>query len=131
MLIGGGRNLQQPLYVDDLARAALVAAQPLVAKNLILDLVGPVSLPERELVERAARFLGKQVRIASIPKKLFSVVLAVRQRVAGPGFSRDALEVITADTRVDPQAAASELGIKLTGVDEMIANSLIRGRRNG
>ena len=60
-LIGGGRNLQQPLYVDDLARAALASAtQEPVAKNLTLDLVGPVSLPERELVERAARLLGRK-----------------------------------------------------------------------
>ena len=70
-LIGGGRNLQQPLYVDDLARAAMAATQPSVANNRTLDLVGPVSLPERELVERAARLLGRQVRIGSIPKDCF------------------------------------------------------------
>src|SRR6202162_1217322 len=60
-LIGGGRNFQQPLYVDDLARAALAATQPSVASNRTLDLVGPVSLPERELVERAARQARQQV----------------------------------------------------------------------
>lgn len=123
-LIGGGRNFQQPLYVDDLARAAIVAAQPSVAPNRILDLVGPVSLPERELVERAARLLGHAVRISSIPKGLLSFALAIRQRFSGPGFSPDALEVITADTRLDPGPAADELGIRLTGLDEMIQNSL-------
>ena len=128
-LIGGGRNFQQPLYVDDLARAALAAAEPSVASNRTLDLVGPVALPERELVERAARLLGRQVRVASIPKGLLSFALAVRQRILpqwlfGPGFSPDAVEVITADTRLDPRAVASELGIQLTGIDEMIKNSL-------
>jgi hypothetical protein len=39
------------------------------------------------------------------------------------------LEVITADTRLDPQAAASELGIRLTGIDEMIQNSLGQERK--
>jgi hypothetical protein len=67
-LIGGGRNFQQPLHVDDLARAAIAATQPSVASNRTLDLVGPVSLPERELVERAARALGHQVRVSSISK---------------------------------------------------------------
>jgi len=124
-LISGGRNLQQPLYVDDLARAAVLAAtQTSVANNLTLNLVGPVSLPERELVERAARLLGREVRIGSIPKTLFSLVLAIRQRIAGPGFSPDALEVVTADTRLDPQPAACKLGIQLTGIDEMIKYSL-------
>jgi uncharacterized protein YbjT (DUF2867 family) len=126
-LIGGGRNLQQPLSVDDLARAAVAATNPSVANNLVLDLVGPVSLPERELVERAARLLGRQVRIGSIPKYWFSLVLAIRQGLGKRGFSRDALDVITSDTGLDPQPAASALGIELTGIDEMIKDSLGQG----
>jgi len=123
-LIGGGRHLQQPLYVDDLARAAVAAAtQEPVAKNLILDVVGPVSLSERELVERAAHLLGRNIRIGSIPKNIVSLALAIRQRFGKAGFSRDVLEVITADTRLDPQPAAHKLGIQLTGIDEMIQAS--------
>ncbi len=124
MLIGGGRNFQQPLYVDDLARAAIAASKSSVARNRTLDLVGPVSLPDRELVERAARSLGRQVRVNSIPKGLLSFLLAIRRRVFGPGFSPDAIEVITANTRLDSQPAATELGIQLTGIDEMIEKSL-------
>lgn len=123
-LIGGGRHLQQPLFVDDLACAALAAAQPPVASNRILDLVGPTSLPERELVERAARLLGHTVRVKSIPKAPLRFALTIRQLVSGPGFSRDAVDVITADTRLDWQTAASTLGIQLTGLDEMIKKSL-------
>jgi NADH dehydrogenase len=124
-LIGGGHNLQQPLDVDDLARAAVLAAtRPSVASNAILELVGPISLPERELVGRAARLSGREVRISSIPKGLLSLMLAIRERISSPGFSRDALEVITDDTRLDPQPAALELGIQLTGIDEMIKDSL-------
>jgi len=129
-LIGGGRNLQQPLFVDDLARAAVAATNSSVANNLVLDLVGPTSLPERELVERAARLLGRDVRIGSIPKFWFSLVLGIRQRIGKPGFSRDALDVIAADTRLDPQPAASALGIELTGIDEMIKDSVYRGSKN-
>jgi uncharacterized protein YbjT (DUF2867 family) len=124
MLIGGGRNFQQPLYVDDLARAAIAATQSSVASNRTLDLVGPVSLPDRELVERAAHLLGHRVRINSIPKGLLSFLLAIRQRVWGPGFSPDVIQVLTAHTRLDSRPAASELGIQLTGIDEMIKRSL-------
>jgi uncharacterized protein YbjT (DUF2867 family) len=127
-LIGGGRNLQQPLHVDDLARAAVLAAmRASVANNLTLDLVGPVSLPERELVERAARLQGCEVQIASIPKGLLSLALAIRERIGVRGFSPDVLEVVTADTRIDPQLAANEIGIQLTGIDEMIRASLGEG----
>jgi uncharacterized protein YbjT (DUF2867 family) len=124
MLIGGGTNFQQPLYVDDLARAAIAASKSSVASNRTLDLVGPVSLPDRELVERAAGLLGRRVRVNSIPKGLLSFMLAIRRRVVGPGFSPDVVEVITANTRLDPRPAASELGIQLTGIDEMIKKSL-------
>jgi hypothetical protein len=60
---------------------------------------------------------------------LLSFALAVRQRVAGPGFSPDAVEVITANTRLDWRPAASELGIRLTGVDETIEKSLEQDRK--
>jgi uncharacterized protein YbjT (DUF2867 family) len=128
-LIGGGRNFQQPLSVNDLARAALLAAQPSVARNRTLDLVGPVSLPERELVTRTARMLGREVKIGSISKGFLSFVLSIRRRFGGPGFSPDVIEVITADTRLDPKIAASELGIQLTGIDEMIQSLSAGGRK--
>jgi len=124
-LIDGGLHQQQPLHVDDLARAAIVVAtQPSIARDTTLELVGPCSLSERDLVERAARSLGRMIRIRPIPKPLLSMALAIRERVASRGFSRDALEVITADARVAPQSAARELGIELTGIDQMIHDSL-------
>lgn len=127
-LIRGGNNLQQPLAVGDLARAAVVAAaRPSVASNATLELVGPVSLREREIVKRAERLSGRHIRVTSIPKGLVSLMLVIRRRVSGPGFSRDALDVITADTKVDPQPATRELGISLTGIDEMIQDSLGEG----
>jgi uncharacterized protein YbjT (DUF2867 family) len=129
-LINGGRTLQQPLCVEDLARAAVVAAQAPVAENATLSLVGPSALSEREIIQRAATASGLDVRISSIPKPLLSLVLAFRERLAGPGFSRDALDVVTADSRLDPQPAVRELGIELTGIDEMIKASLRQGSPN-
>jgi uncharacterized protein YbjT (DUF2867 family) len=123
-LIGGGRNIHQPLHVDDLARAAILAAEPLVANNRTLDLVGPTALPDREIVERAARLMGHEVRVKSVPKALTALGISVRQRLGRGGLSRDALDVITAHTAIDPLPAATALGIQLTGIDEMIRTSL-------
>jgi hypothetical protein len=53
-----------------------------------------------------------------------SLMLTVRALVGRPGFSRDALEVITADTQLDSTPAVTELGIELTGLDEMIRGSM-------
>ena len=124
-LLAGGRNLQQPLDVDDLAKAALNAAtQAEVARDLTLDLAGPECLPDREIIERAASMLGREVRIRSIPVAPVRWLLAIRTRIRGPGFSPDAIEVILADTRVDAKAAAKELGISLTPLDVTIRRSL-------
>jgi NADH dehydrogenase len=123
-LIAGGRNIQQPLHVDDLAHAAIVATQPLVANNLTLELVGPTALPDREIVERAASLMGHQVRIRSVPKALTALGISIRQRLGRGGLSRDALDVITADTAIDPLPAATALGIQLTDIDRMISSSL-------
>lgn len=124
-LVDGGLHQQQPLHVDDLARAVILAATQLsVARDTILELVGPCSLSERDLIERAARSLGRTIRIRTIPKRLASVALAIRERIASRGFSRDALDVVTANTMVASQPAVRKLGIELTGIDEMIQDSL-------
>jgi uncharacterized protein YbjT (DUF2867 family) len=124
-MIGGGRNLQQPLDVGDLARAALVASHGIAARDCTLDLVGPVALVEREILERAARLAGRKVSVRSVPKGLVSVMLALREWIGQRGFSRDALDVITADTRLDSAPAATALGIQLTGLDEMLQRSMV------
>jgi NADH dehydrogenase len=123
-LIGGGRHLEQPLDVLDIARAANLAAKPDRARNRTVELAGPTILPHRELIMRAARLSGRQIRISSIPKDLLKAALAIRQRVAPAGFSTDVLEVITTDTQLDPAPGAAEIGIQLTGLDEMIQHSL-------
>jgi uncharacterized protein YbjT (DUF2867 family) len=124
VLVGGGRTLQQPLDVNDLARAAIIACDPGIATDRTLELVGPVALPGREIVERAAGLRGRSIRIVSVPTRLVRMALAIRRRLGGRGFSPDALEVLTTDTKLDPTPAARELGIELTGLDEMIRNSV-------
>jgi NADH dehydrogenase len=129
LLPGGGRHLEQPLDVDDVARAALVAARPDIARDRTLELAGPVALPHRDLVRRAAERLGRRVRIVPIPLPLARLALAAARRVGATPFSPDALEVVTADTHVDPASAATELGLTLTGLDAMLDESLEPGSR--
>jgi uncharacterized protein YbjT (DUF2867 family) len=126
-LIGGGLHMQQPLDVDDLAKAALRASDLSVASNRILNLVGPVSLPERQLVERTAFQLGRPVSVISIPKNLVRFALRIRRLVTRHGFSPDALEVVTNDSNYDTRPALDALGISLTGIDDMIRKSLGQG----
>jgi uncharacterized protein YbjT (DUF2867 family) len=123
-LPGGGTHLQQPLFVDDLARAVVAAAVPSVARNRTLDLIGPDVIKDREILERAARLRGRTLQIRSMPIVLLKAGLGIRQLFNRFGFTATVLEVITTDTRLDPRPAAAELGVRLTGLDEMIRHSL-------
>lgn len=119
-LPGGGSNWQQPLYVDDLARAALVATSRVVAPDATLDLVGPEAIRERAIIERAAAASGRTVAIKAIPVGLLRVILQIQGLFRKGGFSADVLDVITADTKMDPSPAMQALGFPLTGLDTMI-----------
>jgi uncharacterized protein YbjT (DUF2867 family) len=123
-LVDAGRTLQQPLDVDDLARAAVGACDPGVANDATLDLVGPVAVPAREIVARAARLRGRRIRIIPIPARPLRLALRLLRRAGGHGFSADVLEVLTTDTSLDPATAARVLGIELTPLDRMIERSL-------
>lgn len=123
-VLGRGRTLQQPLAVDDLARAALIACDSGVARDRTLELVGPASVPGREIVERAARLMGRRIQIVPVPVWPVRLALAIVRRAGRRGFSPDALEVLTTDTKLDPAPAARELDIALTLLDDMIRESL-------
>jgi len=123
-LIGGGRQVQRPLDVDDLARATLRACERDVASRLTLDLVGPEALRQCDLVARAGRARGREVGVRSLPTGLLRALLKLRGRVSGPGFSVDALEVILDDDDVDPAPATRALGIELTPLAQTIERSL-------
>jgi uncharacterized protein YbjT (DUF2867 family) len=124
VLPGGGRNLQQPLHVDDLARGAMIAADPSVAVNRTLELVGPEPLPDYEIVTRGGRMLGRDIQVKSSPVVLLRLGLKLRGLFATSGFTAAVLDVITADTNVDPKPASAALGLQLTGLDDMIKQSL-------
>lgn len=127
LLAGGGRHREQPMHVDDVARAAAVAARPDAARDRTLELAGPVALPHRELVQRAAARLGRRVRIVSLPLPLARLALTAAWRLGATPFSPDALEVVTADTRIDPSPAAKALGVALTPLATMLDESLASG----
>lgn len=123
-LLGGGRTRQQPLAVTDLARAVLIACDPALAKGGMLDLVGPVSVPGREIVERAARSIGRRVTIVPVPVRPIRLALTMARRAGWRAWSPDALEVLTTDTELDPAPAARALGITLTSLGEQVRDSL-------
>jgi NADH dehydrogenase len=131
VLLGGGVSREQPLDARDLADALLNAAcDPARARDALLELAGPQSVPRRELARRAAALAGRSMRIAPLPVWLARLGAAARQRLQGPGagLSPDAIEVLASDVRCDSRAAAAALGIELRPLDETLRASLDLGK---
>jgi len=125
ILLAGGENLEQPADARDVADAALNAGLDAArARDAAFDLVGPESLSRRELVARAARLRGKAPVVLPLPAAVVRLACGLRERLLGPGFSPDVLDVILDDVRLDPQPAAKALGVALTPLDATLQRTL-------
>jgi uncharacterized protein YbjT (DUF2867 family) len=124
-LPGGGANVEQPIDARDVADGVLAAAlDPERARDLTLDLVGPESLPARELVRRAAGLRKRAPSVLSVPVAWVRTALAWKCKWSPTGLSPTVLEVLLADTRFDPEPAAKALGLEVRPLDEMLDETL-------
>lgn len=86
VLIGNGKNLRQPIYVDDLIRGLLAALTSGEAVGEIVPLVGNEPMSTREMIEHIARALERPVprlRVPMWPVLAAATVLNVPLRLAG------------------------------------------------
>ena len=120
-LIAGGDTLAQPICASDVVEAIVSGLNRSELADVSLDLAGPESLRQRELIERAARLYGRRPRIVPIPRRLLDLIAGLAERLlADPPFTRASIGVIHADDRVDPEPARERLGIELTPLDELL-----------
>ncbi len=112
-------SMEQPIYAGDVIDAVLAVTKG--DGNQHLQLAGPESLSRRELITRASAVLGNSTRVISLPIGLGLVVAGLAEKLASPPVTRAMLEVLDHDDIIDPQPVADALGIKLTGLDDMLA----------
>ncbi|AYN22220.1 NAD-dependent epimerase/dehydratase family protein [Alcaligenes aquatilis] len=74
-LLGGGKGLRQPIYVDDVARACIQALWADAAMNKAYNISGAEQLTYKEMVKRVFQALGKPPRLINIPMPAFNVAL--------------------------------------------------------
>jgi uncharacterized protein YbjT (DUF2867 family) len=120
-LVRGGATREQPIDAADVARAVVAGLSRPGIDDLALDLAGPESLTHRELVERAAEWLGTRVKVRSVP--LFaarSVTWFAERLLADPPITGAMLGVLEQDDCVDDDDACRLLEIELTPLDETL-----------
>lgn len=75
-LVGGGTGLRQPVHAEDLAIAAIGAADAEAAINKFYSLPGPETLTYREMIGRVFDGMGLPRRFVSVPPWLWRVAFA-------------------------------------------------------
>ena len=141
-VLGGGVHLLRPLDVDDLCSAILhCCAQPAggartyqlvavaegygltdlpVGGTRTYELVGPTTLSQRDLLQRAARLLDNDPTVRTMPIGLAKLAARCAGLLRTGGLTPAVIDVITSDETVRRNADA-DLGVELTPLTDTLA----------
>ncbi|MGO8916070.1 MAG: complex I NDUFA9 subunit family protein [Stellaceae bacterium] len=131
-LIGGGQTRFQPVYVGDVADAAMAALDHAEAPGRIYELGGPEILTFRELMELTLRETHRRRALVNLPYAVASCEAALLELLPKPPLTRDQVKLLRRDTVVTPGALGlAELGIVPTALELVLPLYLTRFRRGG
>lgn len=131
-LIGGGKTKLQPVYVGDVADAALSSIRDEAAAGKIYELGGPEVVSFREIYARLFRETGRRKLLVSLPWGIASLQGKVMGILPKPPLTADQVETLKADNIVTGNYPAfADLGITPTGMDAVLPTYLNRYRPGG
>jgi NADH dehydrogenase len=121
LVIGSGKRLLQPIWVDDVAAFFAAAVDLPAAANRTYELGGPDRVSWNELYERIARTCGKRRTRVHVPVSLARVGAAAVERLPKAPLTRDQLTMLEAGDNVcDTAPARAAFGIEPIGLDEQL-----------
>ncbi len=144
-LFGGGETRLQPVYVGDVARAAVAALAGETKSGVAYELGGPQVMTLREAAEFALRATERRrllVGLPLAPSRLLATTTTFASKASLGLFPqllkvhRDQIDLLAMDNVVSPTAEAegrtlAGLGIAPQAVDAIIALYLVRFRKTG
>jgi NADH dehydrogenase len=125
-LIGSGRSLIQPIYVEDVARAAVAALQER-ALGRTWELGGPERLTWEEFVLRIAGVLGLHRSVRHVPPMMARLLSRASSLVTGkPLITEDELILLQEDVYCDTADFVELTGVEPTDLDVCLERSFVR-----
>ena len=110
-LPGGGRRLQQPVHVDDLAQAVSEACGAGASVRRTYSVAGPDPIAFRVLVEQAKQAVDSRTRLIPVPLGPLIGLTRLYGRVSSsPRIKVEQLERLAEDKAFSIDAARSDLG---------------------
>jgi uncharacterized protein YbjT (DUF2867 family) len=131
-LIGGGHTRFQPVYVGDIADAAMAALERMDAPGRTYEVGGPEARSFRELMEFMLREIDRRRALISIPFALASLEATFLGLLPSPPLTRDQVKLLRHDNVVASGAfGLGDLGIQPTAMELVVPTYLGRFRRGG
>src|SRR5207248_7745932 len=116
-LIGGGDTRFQPVYVGDVADAAVKCLEDPATAGRTYELGGPKIYTFRELLELLLREIRRQRWFVDLPFGLAEVQAKLMSVLPNPPLTPDQVELLKRDNIVSPGALTlASLGLTPTAV---------------
>lgn len=131
-LIGGGHTRFQPVYVGDVAQAAMAALGRPEARGRRYELGGPEIYTMRQILELILARTGRRRRLVELPWSMANLIAGLAERLPAPPLTRDQVAMLRRDNVVRAGAPGlAELGVTPTALEAVIDTWLDRFRGGG
>ena len=131
-VIGGGKNKVQPVYVGDVASAAVAAIAGKAHQGKIYELGGPDIMTFREVMAYILKLTKRRRALLPIPFSVMGLAAGAMSVLPNAPVTRDQLKQLKTDNVVAANALTlSNLGIEATPVDLIVPEYLARYQPGG
>lgn len=135
-VVGDGQACVQPVFVGDVAAAAVAALDRSDTAKSVFELGGPRTYTYRELAALVLQEIDRRRPVISVPAGLMKIAGFFAQQAAlvglRPPLTVDQVELMCHDNVVRPGALSLEtLGIRPTAVEAILPTYLDRFRTGG
>lgn len=130
-VFGGGKSKLQPVYVGDVADAAMAAMTRADTAGKSFDLGGPKVYAYRALIEMLLEETNRHKPIVSIPFWMAGIMAFFMGVLPNPPLTRDQLKLLREDNVVPDRNGLEILGITPTAVEVILPTYMDKYRRGG
>lgn len=123
-MFGSGKQEMQPVFIDDVGRAAADAALKPEAANQLFEIGGPQVMSMNDVVKTALDVQGKKRPLLHQPAFIGKTIGTLTSVLPSPPLSADAIDFITEPAVADTRRLAEVLHPTLTPLREGLATYL-------
>ncbi len=132
MPVVAGETRFQPVYVGDVADAAMAALRDPAAAGKVFELGGPRVMSMRQVLRYILDVTGRRRPMIALPEGLVRLQARLGELLPTPPLTRDQLILLGKDNVVSPNALGFQaLGIEPKAVEAIVPGYLARFRVGG